>query len=34
VFKLVALLVLAAAVLAVLAWVSRQPVREDPDGND
>jgi len=31
VFKLVALLVLAAAVLAVLAWVSRQPVRKDRD---
>ena len=27
-FKLAALLVLAAAVLAMLAWVSRQPVRE------
>jgi UDP-GlcNAc:undecaprenyl-phosphate GlcNAc-1-phosphate transferase len=30
-FKLVALLVLAAAVLTVLAWVSRQPVRKDLD---
>jgi len=33
-FKLVALLVLAAAVLTMLAWVSRQPVRADRNGND
>jgi UDP-GlcNAc:undecaprenyl-phosphate/decaprenyl-phosphate GlcNAc-1-phosphate transferase len=33
-FKLVALLVLAAAVLAVLAWVSRQPVRKDSKGSE